>query len=355
MLRRVNGAEHPSVSLTLNDLGLTLFQQGNLEEAELNLRQALEMRRKQLGDYHDRTGDTFAILRDLLREIGELTEAEFMARRAYACKKKVLGSSSVDFTRLLAILHDEGKAEEAELLFQNEMSELRDRLPANELARILNAYSSTLMAHQLFAQAEPLIREYLAIQERALPDDWRTSSARSLLGGSLIGQKRYTEAEPLLVSGYAGMKQHENLIPATARLRLWEALARLVAFYQTTGDLDRLSLWRSESVQWCQRESESDNAKELNGLAWVMATSADPSMRDGVGATILAEKAAALTERKDPGILDTLAAAYAEAGRFARAVTVQQEAIATVPGAEQKKEFAVRLKLYEANRPCRSP
>ena len=49
-----------------------------------------------------------------------------------------------------------------------------------------------------------------------IPDDWLTFNARSLLGGSLLGQKKYAEAEPLLLSGYEGMKQREDKIPAAA-------------------------------------------------------------------------------------------------------------------------------------------
>jgi hypothetical protein len=50
------------------------------------------------------------------------------------------------------------------------------------------------------------LRACLAIREKKLPDDWRRFNAQSLLGGSLLGQQKYAEAEPLLVQGYEGMK-----------------------------------------------------------------------------------------------------------------------------------------------------
>ena len=54
-----------------------------------------------------------------------------------------------------------------------------------------------------------------------VPDDpredparrWTTFNTKSLLGASLLGQKKYAEAEPLLVAGYSGLKQREAKIP----------------------------------------------------------------------------------------------------------------------------------------------
>ena len=69
----------------------------------------------------------------------------------------------------------------------------------------------------------------------------------------------------------------------------------------------------------------------------------------------LAEDAVAKTERKDPQYLDTLAAAYAEAGEFAKAIAVQNEAIALMRDGKMKKDFESRLKLYESNSPYREP
>ena len=57
-----------------------------------------------------------------------------------------------------------------------------------------------------------------------------------------------------------------------------------------------------------------------NNLAWILATAADPSNRDGKQAVQLAEQACALTGQREPLVLGTLAAAYAEAGRFAEAL-----------------------------------
>ena len=50
-----------------------------------------------------------------------------------------------------------------------------------------------------------------------------------MLGGALLGQKKYAEAEPLLLAGYEGMKQREAKIPPEGKVRLTEALERLGA------------------------------------------------------------------------------------------------------------------------------
>jgi hypothetical protein len=58
-----------------------------------------------------------------------------------------------------------------------------------------------------FADAEPLLREFLTICAKQEPDAWTTFNTMSLLGGALLGQKKYADAEPLLVKGYEGMKK----------------------------------------------------------------------------------------------------------------------------------------------------
>jgi protein O-mannosyl-transferase len=70
-----------------------------------------------------------------------------------------------------------------------------------------------------------------------------------------------------------------------------------------------------------------DWAEPLNAEAWALATSSDAQMRNGAEAVKLAEKAAELTAHEQPMILNTLAAAYAEAGRFDDALTTANRAL----------------------------
>ena len=66
------------------------------------------------------------------------------------------------------------------------------------------------------------------IREKKAPGKWKTFRAQSSLGGILLNQKRWAEAEPLLVSGFDGMKLHQNEIPAEQRNVLIKGAERLV-------------------------------------------------------------------------------------------------------------------------------
>jgi tetratricopeptide (TPR) repeat protein len=94
------------------------------------------------------------------------------------------------------------------------------------------------------ARAEPLLRECLAIGEKHEPETAKTFDTKSLLGAALLGQKKNAEAEPLLLAGYQGMKQNEATIPPPYKIRLIEALERLVQLYEATGNQDKAKEWR---------------------------------------------------------------------------------------------------------------
>lgn len=99
-----------------------------------------------------------------------------------------------------------------------------------------------------------------------------------------------------------------------------------------------------------------DWAMALNNLAWMLATQPEPALRDGPEATRLALRAVILTGKSNPGMLDTLAAAYAESGRFNEAVTTAESAIQYASAAGQTnlvQEIETRLKSYQAQHPCR--
>lgn len=102
-----------------------------------------------------------------------------------------------------------------------------------------------------------------------------------------------------------------------------------------------------------RKAAENGDARSLNGMAWFLATCNDSKLRDGTGAVGFAEKAVTATSRKDPMILDTLAAAYAEAGQFTNAVSLQQEAIALLHTESEITNYTSRLRLYELNTPYR--
>jgi Flp pilus assembly protein TadD len=101
---------------------------------------------------------------------------------------------------------------------------------------------------------------------------------------------------------------------------------------------------------------DPDSVEALNNLAWILATSRDDTVRNGTDAVRFAERACNLTARKNPMMLGTLAAAYAEAGRFSDAVTTATQA-ANLAESSGNSQFAAMnrqlISLYRAGRAFR--
>ena len=101
----------------------------------------------------------------------------------------------------------------------------------------------------------------------------------------------------------------------------------------------------SEALAEYRKASEiaPDDPWPLNGLAWLYATAKDSRVKDAGKALEYALKAARLSQRKDPQVLDTLAEAYFANGRFDLAIATENEAIAISP---ETPEFAESLERY---------
>ena len=95
----------------------------------------------------------------------------------------------------------------------------------------------------------------------------------------------------------------------------------------------------------------------LNNLAWLLSTSPSEQLRNGKRAVDLAKEAARVTEFKQPHILSTLAAAYAETGDFDNATTWSKKAVELAGESDESKDIAEQLKSelasYEAKKPWR--
>lgn len=95
-----------------------------------------------------------------------------------------------------------------------------------------------------------------------------------------------------------------------------------------------------------------NDAGAHNNLAWIWATCPDPSVRSGGKALESATRACELTGWKRAGYLDTLAAAYAEAGQFTKAVEVMTRALEAA-AAKKQPDLRARRELYRSERPYR--
>jgi hypothetical protein len=103
-----------------------------------------------------------------------------------------------------------------------------------------------------WGKAEPLLRESLAIREKTQPDDGSASNAQSMLGGSLLGQKKYAEAEPLLLNACEGLKKHKSIT------RIPQALDRLAEFYAATNKPDAAKKLLAERTQALAKAAASN-------------------------------------------------------------------------------------------------
>ena len=127
-----------------------------------------------------------------------------------------------------------------------------------------------------------------------------------------------------------------------AHLNLADALSHLGRTQEAVAQLD-------EALR-----IEPDSTEAMNNLAWMLATSPDTNVRDGKRAVELAERACKLTQYKKTIMMGTLAAAYAEAGRFDDAVATSQTActLATAAGeTDLLKKNQELLGLYRAHQP----
>jgi tetratricopeptide (TPR) repeat protein len=94
----------------------------------------------------------------------------------------------------------------------------------------------------------------------------------------------------------------------------------------------------------------------MNQLAWVLATDQNAEVRNGAEAVRLAERACELDGGKDPRLLATLAAAYAETGKFAEAVATGEKAKALATAAGQNEivaEIGAEIAAYQKQMPWR--
>ncbi len=99
-------------------------------------------------------------------------------------------------------------------------------------------------------------------------------------------------------------------------------------------------------------EVTPDRPLTLNNAAWALATRTDPLARDGKKAVELATKACELSKWGKASFIDTLAAAYAEAGDFASAIKYETQVLASPSLNEAAKpEIQARLELYQKNQP----
>jgi tetratricopeptide (TPR) repeat protein len=293
LYRRCLTNEHPTVAQALNNLGCLLRDQGKLAEAEAVVREGLSLYLKLDTKEHPDVAWSLSKLGSVLHVAGKLNEAEALYREALATQQKLLGAENPEaidsLGGLAGVLRDQGKLEEAESMAREELA-LRKKQLGNEHPKVATALANlarVLQRQGKLNEAEAMARECLGVHEKQLANHWRTWSTRSLLGDILLGEKNYAAAEPLLVSGYEGMRQLGNRVTAAGKLGQKETLQRLVQLYETTGRTDKAAEWKQKLAEF-DKAATQNQAKALiqggaatNGAIKSSTSSASPPASPG--------------------------------------------------------------------------
>ena len=222
------------------------------EKALPLLEEMLKLRKAKLGPEHPDTLESLNDLAEAYSDAGKLDLAIPLFEEALKLWKAKLGTDHPDtlvtMNNLAVALVGAGRPTEATALAKESLALSRASLPADspQLAQSLAVAGLVLLRSKAFTEVEPILRECLAIREKHFPESWLIYNTQSLLGGALSGQKKYAEAEPLLLKGYEGMKQRADTIPPQGKVRLTEAVERLVQLYEALEKKEEAAKWRME-------------------------------------------------------------------------------------------------------------
>ena len=253
----------------------------------------------------------------------------------------------------------------------------------NRLDGAADEYRHAIEADPRYADAYNNLGVVMARQRRvdeaiedfnkAIELDPACVGAESNLGHALLAKDRVDEAIPHLVKAVGANSNsaelHNDLGTALAeRGRLDEAIPEFERALQISPNMVRAHSHLGMALvmkgraaeglaQWRQvLKEEPDNLRALNDAAWLLATSQDAGLRNGKEAVQLAQHAEQITSAQEPSVLGTLAAAYAEAGAFDKAIEAEQQAtdLAKQQGkAELAADLGGRMTLLQTRMPIR--
>ena len=306
----------PGLTEAHNNLGIALLRKGMLEEAIAHFRKALEGN-PATAEVHDNLG--MALVRK-----GKPDEAMAEFRKALEVDGKYAGSHK----NLGFALAGKGRLDEAIAHFRLAL----DATPGDP---------ETWYNLGVATARKGRWDEAAASYEKALAANPNYVEAYNNLGTALVRQGRTDEA-----MGRWRKALEVNPDFAQAHFNLANAL------YSCGRTPEALAHWRAGL------RSEPGYVTALNQAAWVLATCPEASVRNGKEALALAGRAAELSGGGDPAVLDTLAAAYAEEGRYPEAVATTRRALDLASQQDRRplaEALKTRLALYEARTPFRAP
>jgi len=338
----------PALASAQYNLGGVLLQAGRVDEAIAHLRRALELQ-PDLADAHMNLGNALLAkgqVNEAVIHFGKAVELQpGLATTHYNLANALSRQGRTDeaiahFQRVLAIqpafapgynglanaLLQKGQADEALVNFQTAL-----RIEPRLAEAHLNLANLLLQRNN--------VDEAIAHFQAALEIQPGLAVAHNNLANALLGKGKVDDA-------IAHFQQALRLQPNLA-----EAHNNLANAFLQKGRV-------AEAVTHYQAAVAAvpNHPYLLNNLAWVLATCPDASIRNGTRAVELAQQAERLSGGKDPALLGTLAAAYAEAGRFAEAVAAAQRALELATAqtnTAQVETLRARLELYQSGSPFR--
>jgi serine/threonine protein kinase/tetratricopeptide (TPR) repeat protein len=252
------GAGHRFTMLVVNNLAVAYWSARQLDRSLPLFEDLLERMEARVGRDHPSALATRANLGVNYCEAGRPDEGLPLLEEAYR-KGKLHAELAWVGEALVFAYAEAGRTAEAAALLPDWLASARKSLPADSLhlAGTLASAADQYLKLKQYPKAERLLRECLTIREKKAADSWTTFNARSLLGGALAGQKKYADAEPLLLKGYEGMKQRaEKMLPRQKKL-LRRALERLVQLYEAWGNPDQANEWRKKLEAHRQGEKKA--------------------------------------------------------------------------------------------------
>jgi eukaryotic-like serine/threonine-protein kinase len=249
------GPDHPLTISRMGNLAESYRETGRFEQSVPLFEEANAMAKTRLGPDHPDSLIREADLASVYDDLGKLDQAHRLYQDVFARSKATLGRDHPKTLNAMTDLADSylalGQSERA-LELAREVRERRrpkDGRPSLDYAYALATLGKMLVVCKAYAEAEPLLRDALAIREVMLPNDWRTFNTKSLLGRALFGQKKYADAEPLLRTGYEGTKLRAETMSPFRRYYLREALDCLIGLAEATGKADQAQAWKEERAR----------------------------------------------------------------------------------------------------------
>lgn len=250
--RRTLGESHYTTAFLMTTLGNIYFDEGKYDQAEGLFTKVLALDQRLFGKDNPNTLTPMSDVGKIDEIRGKYAEGERLFTRTLEARRRVMGDEhpyTLRLMGLLASLYDrERRYKEAEALLAAATSAQESVLGEAHPERLglLAALGRVQLEQRKYAEAEATLRATAELHRQAGTDSWQRYNCESLLGQSLASEKKFAEAEPLEVAGYAGMAQRASFVPAPERYLLKEAKEAIPRFYREWGKPQDAEQWKEK-------------------------------------------------------------------------------------------------------------